>query len=98
MQLGKPQRTSQLIQSLQAEGELILDDAPRTVAQSKSSLPPTDPITLTIEERLNVAIKRDGGVSNFDVQGTLSLHILNQEDGLIQFQVASLSLSLSMHA
>lgn len=87
MQLGKTQRASQLMQSLQAEGELILDDAPRTVAQSKSSLPPTDPITLTIEEKLNVVIKRDGGVNNFDVQGTLSLHILSQEDGLIQFQI-----------
>ncbi|KAH0469541.1 hypothetical protein IEQ34_001099 [Dendrobium chrysotoxum] len=87
MQLGKTQRASQLMQSLQAEGELILDDAPHTVSQSKSSLPPTDPITLAIEERLNIIIKRDGGISNFDVQGTLSLHILNQEDGLIQFQI-----------
>ncbi|KAI0529192.1 hypothetical protein KFK09_001739 [Dendrobium nobile] len=87
MQLSKTQRASQLMQSLQAEGELILDDAPHTVSQSKSSLPPTDPITLAIEERLNIIIKRDGGVSNFDVQGTLSLHILNQEDGLIQFQI-----------
>lgn len=87
MQLGKTQRTSQLMQSLQAEGEVILDDLPSTVVQAKSFLPPTDPITLTIEERLNVITKRDGGLNNFDVQGTLSLQILNQEDGLIQFQV-----------
>ncbi|PKU88072.1 coatomer subunit delta-2 isoform X2 [Dendrobium catenatum] len=87
MQLGKTQRASQLMQSLQAEGEVILDDVPPTVGQAKSSLPPTDPITLIIEEKLNIITKRDGGVTNFDVQGTLSLQIRNQEDGLIQFQI-----------
>lgn len=87
MQLGKTQRTSLLMQSLKAEGEVILDDVLPTVGQDKSSLPPTDPVTLTIEERLNVITKRDGGINNFDIQGTLSLQILNQEDGLIQFQV-----------
>ncbi|KAI3699908.1 hypothetical protein L2E82_44515 [Cichorium intybus] len=35
--------------------------------------PPTDPVTLTAEEKLNVTLKRDDGLSNFDVQGTLSL-------------------------
>ncbi|XVF47653.1 hypothetical protein PTKIN_Ptkin03bG0127300 [Pterospermum kingtungense] len=49
-----------------------------------ATLPATDPITLTIEEKLNVTLKRDGGISNFDVQGTLLLQILNQEDGIIQ--------------
>ncbi|KAK1352177.1 Coatomer subunit delta [Heracleum sosnowskyi] len=43
--------------------------------------------SLKAEEKLNVTLKRDGGVSNFDVQGTLSLQILNQDDGLIQVQI-----------
>ncbi|KAJ0017546.1 hypothetical protein Pint_12161 [Pistacia integerrima] len=38
--------------------------------------PPNDPITLTVEEKLNVTLKRDGGMGNFDVQGTLSLQII----------------------
>nr|XP_010940311.1 coatomer subunit delta-2 [Elaeis guineensis]XP_029116081.1 coatomer subunit delta-2 [Elaeis guineensis] len=87
MKLGKMQRTNQFLESLKAEGEVILEDVQPSAVQSKAPLPPTDPITLTIEERLNVMIKRDGGVSNFDVQGTLSLQILNQEDGFIQFQI-----------
>ncbi|XP_008803819.1 coatomer subunit delta-2-like isoform X2 [Phoenix dactylifera] len=87
MQLGKTQRTNQFLESLKAEGEVILEDVQPSAIQSKSPLPPTDPITLTIEERLSVMIKKDGGVSNFDVQGTLSLQILNQEDGFIQFQI-----------
>ncbi|WOK97458.1 coatomer subunit delta-1-like [Canna indica] len=88
MKLGKTQRTNQFLESLKAEGEVILEDVqPAAAAQSKASLPPTDPVTLTIEERLNVVIRRDGGLNNFDIQGTLSLQILNQEDGFLQFQI-----------
>ena len=87
MKLGKTQRTNQFLESLKAEGEVILEDVQPTAALSKSSLPPTDPVTLTIEERLNVVIRRDGGLNNFDIQGTLSLQILNQEDGFVQLQV-----------
>ena len=88
MQLGKSQKTNQFLESLKAEGEVILEDVQPKASQSRSAAPPlTDPITLTVEEKLNVTLKQDGGVSNFDVQGTLSLQILNQEDGLIQVQV-----------
>lgn len=87
MQLGKTKKTNQFLESLKAEGEVIVEDVQPVISQSKSSLPPTDPVTLTIEERLNVAIRRDGGLNNFDIQGTLSLQILNQEDGFVQFQV-----------
>ncbi|XP_062100307.1 coatomer subunit delta-2-like [Humulus lupulus] len=87
MQLGKSQRTNQFLESLKAEGEVILEDVQPKAGQSRSSAPPlTDPVTLAVEEKLNVTLKRDGGVSNFDVQGTLSLQILNAEDGQIQVQ------------
>lgn len=88
MQLGKSQRTNQFLESLKAEGEVILEDVQPKLGQSRSAAPPaTDPVTLTVEEKLNVTLKRDGGVGSFDVQGTLSLQILNQEDGFIQVQV-----------
>ncbi|KAB5525337.1 hypothetical protein DKX38_023086 [Salix brachista] len=89
MKLGKSQRTNQFLESLKAEGEMIVED----VQPSKSTLYTsaaqklTDPVTLTADEKLNVTLKRDGGMSNFDVQGQLSLQILNQEDGLIQVQI-----------
>jgi len=89
MKLGKSQRTNQFLESLKAEGEVILEDVQPKLSQSRAAAPPpTDPITLSVEEKLNVTLKRDGGVSNFDVQGTLSLQILNQEDGHIQVQVS----------
>ncbi|KAJ4955749.1 hypothetical protein NE237_012532 [Protea cynaroides] len=88
MKLGKTQRTNQFLESLKAEGEVIIEDMQPTVGQARSTAPPpTDPITLTVEEKLNVTLKRDGGVSNFDVQGTLLLQILNQEDAFIQVQI-----------
>ncbi|XP_031284637.1 coatomer subunit delta-like isoform X2 [Pistacia vera] len=88
MQLGKSQRTNQFLESLKAEGEVIIEDVKPKAGQPRSAAPPpTDPITLTVEEKLNVTLKRDGGMSNFDVQGTLSLQILNQEDALIQVQI-----------
>ena len=96
MQLGKNQKANQFLESLKAEGEVILEDVRPSTGPYRSAAPVlTDPITLSVDEKLNVTLKRDGGVSNFDVQGTLSLQILNQEDGLIQVQVLSLSLSLS---
>ncbi|MBA0642296.1 hypothetical protein Goklo_026716 [Gossypium klotzschianum] len=87
MQLGKSQKTNQFLESLKAEGELIVEDVQPRAGQARvAAAAPTDPITLTSEEKLNVTLKRDGGISNFDVQGTLSLQILNQEDALIQVQ------------
>lgn len=90
MKLGKNQKTNQFLESLKAEGEVIVEDVRPSVGQSKAvAPPPTDPVTLTVEEKLNVTLKQDGGIGNFDLQGTLSLQILNQEDGFIQVQIES---------
>lgn len=88
MQLGKTQRTNQFLESLKAEGEVIVEDVRPSAGQSRVAAPlPTDPITLSIEEKLNITLKRDGGIGSFDLQGMLSLQILNQDDGFIQVQV-----------
>lgn len=88
MQLGKTQRTNQFLESLKAEGENIVEDVRPSTGQSKAAAAPLiDPVTLSIEEKLNVTLKRDGGIGNFDLQGMLSLQILNQDDGFIQVQI-----------
>ncbi|RCV25426.1 hypothetical protein SETIT_5G165500v2 [Setaria italica] len=90
MKLGKTQKTNQFLESLKAEGEVILEDVqPSAVPSRLSALPPSDPVTVTIEEKLNVVVKRDGGINNFDVQGTLALQVLNDADGFIQLQIES---------
>ena len=95
MKLGKSQKTNQFLESLKAEGENIVEDVRPTSSQSRPTAPPpTDPITFTIEEKLNATLKKDGGISSFDVQGTLSLQLLKEDDGQIQVEVLSHSLSL----
>ncbi|KMT03187.1 hypothetical protein BVRB_8g197370 isoform B [Beta vulgaris subsp. vulgaris] len=90
MKLGKTQGTNKFLESLKAEGEMIVEDVPPTLSKSKAAAPPlTDPLTLTVEEKLNVTLKREGGLSNFDVQGTLSLQILEEKDAYVQVQVES---------
>lgn len=92
MQLGKTQRTNQFLESLKAEGEVIVEDVRPSTGQSRAAAPlPSDPITLSIEEKLNITLKRDGGIGSFDLQGMLSLQILNQDDGFIQVQVPHFS-------
>ncbi|KVI04460.1 Coatomer delta subunit, partial [Cynara cardunculus var. scolymus] len=68
MQLGKSQRANQFLESLKDEGEVIVEDVrPSANPRRASAPPPTDPITLTTEEKLNVTLKRDGDVTtSFD--------------------------------
>jgi hypothetical protein len=88
MKLGKAQKTNQFLESLKAEGELISEDTQQSGIQSRlPSAPPTDPITVAIEEKINATVKRDGGIHNFDIQGTLALQVLNDTNGFIQLQV-----------
>jgi len=78
MKLGKAKKSNQFLESLKAEGELISEDTQPSGIQSRlSSVPPSDPIAVAIEEKINVTIKRDGGLHNFDIQGTLALQVLN---------------------
>ncbi|KAL0357210.1 UNVERIFIED_CONTAM: Coatomer subunit delta [Sesamum calycinum] len=85
---GKTQKTNQFLESLKAEGEVIVEDVRPSIGHSKAAAPPpSDPVTLTVEEKLNVTLKQDGGIGNFDLQGSLSLQILNQDDGFIQVQI-----------
>ncbi|CAL4946706.1 unnamed protein product [Urochloa decumbens] len=88
MKLGKAKKTNQFLESLKAEGELILEDTQPSGSQSRlSSVPPSDPIAVAIEEKINVTVKRDTGIHNFDIQGTLALQVQNDTDGFIQLQI-----------
>lgn len=88
MKLGKAQKANQFLESLKAEGELISEDIqPSGIRSRLPSVPPSDPITVAIEEKINVTVKRDGGIRNFDIQGSLALQVLNDANGFIQLQV-----------
>jgi len=88
MKLGKAQKTNQFLESLKAEGELISEDTQQSGIQSRlPSAPTSDPITVAIEEKISATVKRDGGIHNFDIQGTLALQVLNDTNGFIQLQI-----------
>ncbi|KAK3011014.1 hypothetical protein RJ639_011918 [Escallonia herrerae] len=72
MKLGKTQRTNQFLESLKAEGEVIVEDVRPSAGSSRVAAPPlTDPVTLTVEEKLNVTLKRDGGIETGGNPGIL---------------------------
>jgi hypothetical protein len=88
MKLAKTQKINQFLESLKAEGELISEDTQQSGIQSRlPSAPPSDPITVAIEEKINVTVKRDGGIHNFDIKETLALQVLNDTNGFIRLQV-----------
>eukprot|EP00850_Spirogloea_muscicola_P015792 SM000124S25924 [mRNA] locus=s124:133110:136711:+ [translate_table: standard] len=89
MQLGKSQKTNQFLESLKAEGEVIVEDSvavPAAAGALRSAPPSTDPITITVEERLVVVLKKDGGLENLEVQGTMALEVQREEDAYIRIQ------------
>lgn len=86
MQLGKGKKTNTLIDSLKAEGEVIEADPVVPVASSKAmpvAPPPTDPITISVEEKLVVLLNKDGGLESMEVQGTMSLQVLTEDDAYL---------------
>ncbi|KAF8775408.1 hypothetical protein HU200_004828 [Digitaria exilis] len=88
MKLGKLKKTNQFLESLKAEGELISEDTQLTGIKSRlSSAAPSDPVTVAIEEKISATVKRDGGVHNLDIQGTLALQVLDDTNGFIQLQI-----------
>ncbi|XP_021863417.1 coatomer subunit delta-1 isoform X1 [Spinacia oleracea] len=90
MQLVKNQRINQFLQSLKAEGEEITEDVQPSLIKSRATAPPpSNPVSLIVDEKLCVTLKSDGGLANFDVQGFLSLQILDEKDAYLHVQVES---------
>lgn len=86
MQLGKGKKTNTLIDSLKAEGEVIEAD-PMPMASSKHAAaapPPTDPVTISVEEKLVVLLNKDGGLESMEIQGTMSLQVLTEDDAFLR--------------
>ncbi|KAL5575742.1 hypothetical protein UlMin_017441, partial [Ulmus minor] len=61
-----------LTESLKAKGEVILEDLQPRASQSRAvATPLTDPVTLSVEEKLNVTLKRDGKIETGENPGVL---------------------------
>lgn len=54
----------------------------------RAAVAPPPPFTFTVKEKLNVALNQFGGISSFNLVGTLSLQTLTQDDdGFLLVQV-----------
>ncbi|MCO5549127.1 hypothetical protein L7F22_002593 [Adiantum nelumboides] len=89
MKLGKGQGTKQLLESLKAEGEVILDEVQSLPGPLRTVAISTEPVSVSIEEKLIVTLKKDGGLENFELQGTMTLIVQDNEHGQIFVQVES---------
>jgi hypothetical protein len=88
MQLGKSTKTNQFLESLKAEGEVIVEDVAPGPLRSVAAAPIiSDPILVGVEEKLVVVLKKDGGLENLEVQGSMSLVVQKEEDAYIRVQV-----------
>lgn len=89
MKLGKAQKANQFLESLKAEGEVIVEDSPVVPLGGGSvAAIPTDPVTVSVEEKLVALWKRDGGLENLEIQGTMALTVLKEEDAFIRVHVS----------
>lgn len=93
MQLGKSTKANQFLESLKAEGEVIVEDVAPGPVRSSAALPiSSDPIMVGVEENLVVVLKKDGGLENLEVQGNMSLVVQKEEDAYIRVQVLNSSM------
>ncbi|XP_024383238.1 coatomer subunit delta-1 [Physcomitrium patens] len=91
MQLGKSTKTNQFLESLRAEGEVIVEDVAPGPVRSEAAIAPiySDPIMVGVEEKLVVVLRKDGGLENLEVQGNMSLVVQKEEHAFIRVQVES---------
>lgn len=95
---GGAASTNKFLASLAAEGEdmsrasMSMDAGGGAVAKGGGGAPAVaqDGVSLKIEEKLNVTLKKDGGVEGMEVQGTMMLEIRGgEEDAFIRVGVAT---------
>lgn len=94
MVLGKSQRTNQFLEAIKAEGEFVDTSSPRAgssapAAAVAAAAVPTDPVIINIEEKVVCTLKKDGGVESLEVQGTMSLEVLEEDSAFLRVQIAS---------
>ena len=59
--------------SQRAHGAQVSEAAPSAAAQAPAAPPPTEPIVISVTEKVMVALNKDGGVRDMEVQGSMLL-------------------------
>jgi hypothetical protein len=89
MQLGgKNKLGGGLLESLKAEGESVEDIRSGHAAAAPPMPMPSEPVFLSIEEKISVALNKDGGLEGMEVSGTCSLTVGNEADACVKVILA----------
>eukprot|EP00238_Polyblepharides_amylifera_P000818 CAMPEP_0196570628 /NCGR_PEP_ID=MMETSP1081-20130531/764_1 /TAXON_ID=36882 /ORGANISM="Pyramimonas amylifera, Strain CCMP720" /LENGTH=520 /DNA_ID=CAMNT_0041887173 /DNA_START=99 /DNA_END=1661 /DNA_ORIENTATION=- len=89
---GRGGSTNKFLEAIKAEGEMVDAGIPsRATPAAAVAAPlaqlPTENVVIAIEEKLIVTLKKDGGLESMEVQGTMALEVLNEEDAFIRVQI-----------
>ncbi|KRZ29153.1 Coatomer subunit delta [Trichinella pseudospiralis] len=77
------------VDQLKSEGLEILSNGQLKDQNNDTQAVKTENVHVKCEEKLSVAIKRDGGMENLDVHGQLSLYIKNEDFSRIMVKVVN---------
>lgn len=84
MQLGKTKLgRADFLESLKAEGEAV-EDLVHPAAVAPAAPLPSEPVYLSVEEKLSVALNKDGGLEGMEVTGTCSLTVASEADACVR--------------
>lgn len=89
MQLGKSKLgRKDFLESLKAEGESV-EDVHSAVGATAAPVPlPSEPVFLSIDEKVSVELNKDGGLESMEVSGTCSLTVTSEADACVRVLLA----------
>ena len=89
MQLGKGKLGRRdILESLKAEGEVLEDISSGAAAAAAPHPPPSEPVFITVEEKVTVALNKDGGLEGMEVTGAMSLTVAPDIDACVRVQLS----------
>lgn len=72
MKLGKGSKND-VLEKLKGEGEVV--DSEISQASRAAAYVPSEPVSITIDEKLVATLRRDGGVEVLEVNGVMTLEV-----------------------
>eukprot|EP00736_Rhodelphis_marinus_P000398 Rmarinus@m.10365 len=90
LQLGKTKKTDDIMKQLKAEGAVV-DTPERSVASTTAAAAPaksSDPIQVTVDEKLTIQLNKDGGLEHMEVKGDISLCVSDPSMATIVVQLS----------
>ena len=93
---GASTASNQFLDALRSEGEMVEEKeasrgrygADQGAGAQAAAPPPSDPIVLTLEEKVVAAIMKDGGIEQLEVQGTISLEVNDEASAMCRIAVS----------